>query len=146
MGRCSPCEGAATGIRTKWLNRLSMVLKRQGADIVQYKVHNLMQQIGLKTRYPKAKYPCQQAVGLVENIARDIVVVSPNQVWSGKCTDNAITERFFRSLKSERLFGYHFETRIQAMLCVAEYIEDFYNPRLLHSVLGYQSPIQLELG
>ena len=63
----------------------------------------------------------------------------------GKCADNAVTERFFRSLKSEKLNGYQFKTREQALLCVAEYIEDFYNPRRLHSALGNRSPMQFEM-
>lgn len=70
--------------------------------------------------------------------------MSHSQSRAGKCTDNAITERFFRSLKSEKLSQYRFETPEQALLCVAEYIEDFYNPKRLHSALGYQSPMQFE--
>ena len=68
-----------------------------------------------------------------------------SQSRAGKCTDNAVTERFFRSLKTEKLNGYRFKTREQALLCVAEYIEDFYNPRRLHSALGNRSPMQFEM-
>lgn len=68
-----------------------------------------------------------------------------SQSRTGKCTDNAVTERFFRSLKTEKLNGYRFKTREQALLCVAEYIEDFYNPRRLHSALGNCSPMQFEM-
>ena len=68
-----------------------------------------------------------------------------SQSRAGKCTDNAVTERFFRSLKVEKLNGYRFKTREQALLCVAEYIEDFYNPRRLHSALGNRSPMQFEM-
>ena len=39
---------------------------------------------------------------------------------AGKCTDNAVTERFFCSLKSEKLNGYQFTIRQQALLYVAE--------------------------
>ena len=67
-----------------------------------------------------------------------------SQSRAGKCMD-AVTERFFRSLKSEKLNGYRFKTREQALLCVVEYIEDFYNPRRLHSALGNRSPMQFEM-
>lgn len=70
--------------------------------------------------------------------------MTQSQSRAGKCTDNAVTERFFRSLKSEKLSGYKLKTRQQALLCIAEYIEDFYNPRRLHSALSYRSPMQFE--
>lgn len=70
--------------------------------------------------------------------------MTQSQSRAGKCMDNAVTERFFRSLKSEKLSGCKLKTRQQALLCIAEYIEDFYNPRRLHSALGYRSPMQFE--
>ena len=61
----------------------------------------------------------------------------------GDCWDNAPTERFFRSLKSERLRLCRFETRTSAKSEVLDYVT-FYNGLRLHSTLGYLSPIDSE--
>ena len=60
------------------------------------------------------------------------------------CYDNAVVERFFRSLKSEDTHHYLFETRRQARQVVSDYILMFYNSTRLHSYLDYQSPMQYE--
>ena len=62
----------------------------------------------------------------------------------GNCHDNAVTERFFRSLKSERVNYRQYKTRDEAMKDIAEYIEPFYNRRLRHSTLGNLSPAEYE--
>jgi transposase InsO family protein len=61
----------------------------------------------------------------------------------GNCWDNAPTERFFRSLKSERLRLCRFGTRTSAKSKVLDYIT-FYNGLRLHSTLGYLSPVEYE--
>lgn len=61
----------------------------------------------------------------------------------GNCWDNAPTERFFRSLKSERLTACRFATRNEAKLEILDYLT-FYNSIRLHSTLGYQSPMAYE--
>ena len=61
----------------------------------------------------------------------------------GDCWDNAPVERFFRSLKSERLASCRFATRRSAELEVLDYLT-FYNSARLHSTLGYQSPMEYE--
>jgi transposase InsO family protein len=68
------------------------------------------------------------------------------QSMSGKgdCYDNAVAESFFGTLKSEHLDGFNFRTRQEATLEVFNYIEGYYNPRRLHSTLGYQSPDEFE--
>jgi len=45
----------------------------------------------------------------------------------GNCLDNAVTERFFRSLKSERVNYRRYQTRREAMADIIDYIEPFYN-------------------
>lgn len=60
------------------------------------------------------------------------------------CWDNAVMERFFGSLKSERTDGVTYFTRQQARRDVIEYIEMFYNTDRLHSTLGYVSPAVFE--
>jgi len=61
----------------------------------------------------------------------------------GDCWDNAPTERFFRSLKSERLSDYRFVTRQAAEMQVLDYIS-YYNSSRLHSTLGYRTPFAYE--
>jgi transposase InsO family protein len=61
----------------------------------------------------------------------------------GNCWDNAPTERFFRSLKSERLTACRFVTRNEAKNEILDYIT-FYNSIRLHSTLGYVSPMAYE--
>ena len=61
----------------------------------------------------------------------------------GNCWDNAPTERFFRSLKSERLTACRFFTRQEAKMEILDYIT-FYNSIRLHSTLGYLSPMAYE--
>ena len=58
--------------------------------------------------------------------------------------DNAVTERFFRSLKSERVNYRQYQTRQQAMEDIADYIEPFYNRKRRHSTLGNISPVKYE--
>ena len=62
----------------------------------------------------------------------------------GNCWDNAVMERFFGSLKSERTDGKIYLTREQAKADVIDYIEMFYNSQRLHSSLNYTSPMQFE--
>ena len=61
----------------------------------------------------------------------------------GDCWDNAPTERFFRSLKSERLSDCRFVTRSSAEIEVLDYIS-YYNSIRLHSTLGYKTPFEYE--
>jgi len=67
----------------------------------------------------------------------------PSMSRKGDCWDNSPMERFFRSLKSERLAFCRFETRQLARLELLDYI-GFYNADRLHSSLGYLSPMQYE--
>lgn len=62
----------------------------------------------------------------------------------GNCWDNAVMERFWGSLKSERTDGKIYYTRESAKADVIHYFEMFYNSRRLHSTLGYVSPMQFE--
>lgn len=62
----------------------------------------------------------------------------------GNCLDNAVTERFFRTLKSERVNYRQYKTRSEGMADIAEYIESFYNKKRRHSTLGNISPVEYE--
>ncbi len=62
----------------------------------------------------------------------------------GNCWDNAVAERFFRSLKCEQTNDRIYETRDDLRKDVFDYIEVFYNRERLHSKLGYLSPAAFE--
>lgn len=57
--------------------------------------------------------------------------------------DNALAESFMATLKTECCSEMP-SSREEAKLQVFKYIEAFYNPRRLHSALGYKSPVEFE--
>ena len=59
----------------------------------------------------------------------------------GNCWDNAVQERFFRSLKSEYLNGRSFINHRSVVTAVEDYIR-YYNNRRINSAIGYISPAQ----
>ena len=46
---------------------------------------------------------------------------------TGSCYDNAVTESFFHTLKTEHINFYRYETRLDARTSIFDYIEVFYN-------------------
>jgi putative transposase len=60
------------------------------------------------------------------------------------CYDNAAMESFWSTLKLELVYRHSFATRAQARTEIFDYIETFYNPKRLHSSLGYCSPVDFE--
>ena len=63
----------------------------------------------------------------------------------GNCYDNAVTESFFGTLKTELVHHERYATREAARQSLFEYIEVFYNRQRRHSSLGYVSPLAFEL-
>lgn len=59
----------------------------------------------------------------------------------GNCWDNAVMERFFRSLKTERLNQLTFINHLSAVKVIQSYIR-FYNYKRLHSAIDYLTPNQ----
>lgn len=62
----------------------------------------------------------------------------------GSALDNAISESFVASLKTELLHRHRFCTRAAARTAIFDYIEGFYNRQRRHSSLGYLSPSDYE--
>jgi putative transposase len=58
----------------------------------------------------------------------------------GNCWDNAPSESFFHTLKTELIYHKRYQTRQQAKQDIFEYIEVFYNRQRRHSTIGYQTP------
>ena len=63
---------------------------------------------------------------------------------TGSTLDNAISESFVASLKTELLYRHRFLSREAARTAVFDYIEGFYNRVRRHSSLGYLSPSDYE--
>ena len=55
-----------------------------------------------------------------------------------------MAENFFGLIKKEALNHLHFETRAKAKLVIFDYINGWYNPKRIHSKLGYVSPNEFE--
>jgi putative transposase len=64
---------------------------------------------------------------------------------TGNCYDNAITETFFHTIKTELIFWNKYQSREEAKNSIFQYIEIFYNRQRLHSSLNYSSPVEFEL-
>jgi putative transposase len=62
----------------------------------------------------------------------------------GNCYDNAVSESFFGTLKTELVYFSRFRTRAEAREAIFDYIEIFYNRQRRHSTLGYLSPAEFE--
>ena len=62
----------------------------------------------------------------------------------GNCWDNAVSESFFATLKSELIETRVWETREQVRAAIFEYVEIWYNRERLHSSLDYNSPVTYE--
>ena len=58
----------------------------------------------------------------------------------GNCWDNAVVERFFLSLKTERVWQRRYANHGEARRDIADYIVGFYNAARIHSTLGYLPP------
>ena len=63
----------------------------------------------------------------------------------GNCWDNAVSESFFHTLKTERVHHQHYQTRAEAKQDIFEYIEVFYNRERIHSANNYLSPVDYEM-
>ena len=62
----------------------------------------------------------------------------------GNCYDNAVSESFFHTLKTELIYFERYDSREEAKLSIFEYIEVYYNRKRIHSSIGYKSPAQFE--
>jgi transposase InsO family protein len=85
------------------------------------------------------QYACDAYQGL---LARHGLQASMSR--RGNCYDNAVTESFFGTLKTELVHHERYATHAAARQSLFEYIEVFYNRQRRHSSLGYVSPLEYE--
>jgi len=62
----------------------------------------------------------------------------------GNCWDNAVSESFFHTLKTELVHHIKFKSREEARQSIFEFIEVFYNRVRMHSANDYLSPVDYE--
>jgi transposase InsO family protein len=86
---------------------------------------------------------CQYASQSYRNLLQ-AAQIQPSMSAQGHCYDNAAMESFWSTLKTEWLHQQTFQNHQQAHSSIFDYIETFYNPKRLHSALGYQSPVDFE--
>lgn len=63
---------------------------------------------------------------------------------SGNPYDNAFAESFIKTLKYEEVYRNHYRDMDEAQAAMAEFIEQIYNQKRLHSALDYLSPAEFE--
>jgi transposase InsO family protein len=85
-----------------------------------------------------------QGVQYTANLFKDFLAlngIKQSMSRRGNCWDNAVQERFFRSLKSEYLNRLHFVNHRSVVHAATFYIR-YYNNKRLHSSLDYIAPAE----
>lgn len=159
---------AATGPNQKWGVDISYVWTREGwlylavvIDLFSRRVvgwdvsDRLLRQLAVNAlrkaivmRRPKPGLIHHSDRGVQGSIAYQALLRRKGIVISmsgkGNCYDNAMVETFFKTLKSELIWRTVYQTRNQAEIAIARYIDGFYNPTRRHSAPDYLSPAQFE--
>ena len=105
--------------------------------------------LAMQLRQPQQPrlFHCDQGVQYSSDAFRQTLTkhsITASMSRRGNCLDNAVTEHFFRSLKSERVNYKQYKTRTEAMAYIVDYMESFYNQKRRHSTLGNISPVEYE--
>lgn len=85
------------------------------------------------------QYACHDYVTVLR---QNQITISMSRI--GNPYDNAIAERFMRTLKYEEIYLNDYDTFPEVFNSVQHFIERVYNSRRLHSALGYLSPMAFE--
>jgi putative transposase len=86
-----------------------------------------------------SQYTSESVETLIEE--QDISILQSHGL---SCYDNAVTESFFHTLKTECIPVNHYDTREDGHTSLFDYIEVFYNRQRRHSSLGYRTPCEME--
>lgn len=70
--------------------------------------------------------------------------ITPSMSRAGNCWDNAVVERFFCSLKGERIRDRTYRDRAEARADITDYVLFFYNQQRLHSATLNMPPAEYE--
>jgi transposase InsO family protein len=86
---------------------------------------------------------CQYASAEYRDALDDIDIVC-SMSRKGTGWDNAVSERFFSTIKQERISRHEWVSRAVASLAITEHIECFNHTRRRHSSLGFNAPAEHE--
>ena len=78
--------------------------------------------------------------------ALDLLGIQCSMSDVGECLDNATTESFNATIKRELIDRREWSSHDEVAAEIVRYIEQWYNPRRLHSSLNYQSPVEREIA
>ena len=150
--------GDITYIRTQqgWLY-LAVVIDLYSRKVVGWSMDDNMEtplvnkalQMALHTRNPAPKliWHTDRGSQYASDSHRELLEkydILQSMSRKGDCWDNAVSESFFHSLKTELVHHERFKTRAEANQAIFEYIEVFYNRQRLHSTNDYMSPVNYE--
>ena len=85
------------------------------------------------------QYACKD---YIEVLQQNEIIISMSRV--GNPYDNAIAERFMRTLKYEEIYLNDYDTFAEVFRSVEYFLEVVYNHQRLHSALGYVPPAEFE--
>lgn len=77
------------------------------------------------------QYSCHSFVNLVSSYN-----IEQSMSRKGNCWDNAVAESFFKTLKSEAIYGNKLVSKEEMKALLFEYVEIYYNQNRRHSTLG----------
>lgn len=117
---------------------LAVTLDRFSRRVVGWQLSQTLETPLVTEALTRAQRERRPRPGLLHHSDRGI------QYASSACYDNALVESFFATLKAECLADQQPLTPQQAQLMIFDYIETFYNPKRLHSALGFKSPVDFE--
>jgi putative transposase len=86
----------------------------------------------------------QYASNRMTNILNSSNKITQSMSRKGNCWDNAVAESFFKTIKYECTNRYVFKYFLDAYTVIDDYIK-WYNYFRIHSVLGYKTPVEIEL-
>jgi len=84
----------------------------------------------------------QYACKAFTNYLKPNRLVKQSMSREGGCWDNAVSESFFKTIKTELIYHHKYKTRMEAELQVFKYIETWYNKKRRHSALNRKSILE----
>ena len=78
------------------------------------------------------QYACEKFA----NTLNSYKIITRSMSRKGNCWDNAVAESFFKTLKSEQLYGNKLVSKEQMKMDLFQYIEIWYNRERRHSAIG----------